>query len=931
MFARGGAVQRFQAGGPAMPMQGDPMGAAPMGAAPMQGTPVPGVPNQAQLEQMPMEQVMAAAQQSGIDPAQLEQMLGGMAGQFEGLDQAEDYEQVMNAMRGNQAPISARREELAGLVGPEDASATPESVLTLVQPVMMMAGVDQGIGGLAAEEMNTPVEGPMAEGIMSMAMPQGAPAPMPPGPPMPGMGGPAPVNFRFGGPVVAMQQGGEPQSRLEQMYQERLPLYQSVLGDQDREAAIAEQKRMTEAQILLDIAQAGLAFATPGQRVGATPAERLAESFSPALGNIGVRAGEFQKYKQGLASEDRALKLAALQSAETGFESQVEREARSAEGAATRAHDLLKQSRQFTFEMGQTVQSQDFQQSLQDQKSSLEITLRQMQGAQGSADIMLRGELEKEVARLNAELRGNQARVDFDNQLARDGIRNGYELGQMEKGNQFDMALADHKGAIDLRNQTHQQTFTAAENAVDRAQRESLQLNDQTFRRLMQEELNGFNMSESDKNRAIQNAQLALDKYYKENNIDISRGQLDVSVAAQALDEQYKLGKLAIDQAAANAVKLGSESKTNQINYLTDPARLQAYANDTLGGDTAQFEQALLDYLTPTETWDGSQFVRGARPELAREIRAAIDARVAAGRPIPTIPGYRPGTATAGTPPAGTTPAGTPPAGTPPAGTPPAGTPPAGTTPAGTPPAGTATAVTPTAAPAPAPLRLDSPGFRQELYTPEEGVKIDSPAWDAIPLEIFSAETDYPAATGIMSAPQRISNFFTEILREPFGLAPMSEEGVDLTRADKDLILLREAVLQEVNNWSDDRVLAPTQAAMRAATEGMTAGFLKFDETARSTLEGVQKQLERAFASVAVRDPEYNPNALGRYSEAQVLKARERLDVIRSLLAETRAFRVAYDQYLDSIRPGGIVTQEGVNETVDLIRGMIEANQQKQQ
>jgi hypothetical protein len=28
MFARGGAVQRFQAGGPAMPMQGDPMGRA---------------------------------------------------------------------------------------------------------------------------------------------------------------------------------------------------------------------------------------------------------------------------------------------------------------------------------------------------------------------------------------------------------------------------------------------------------------------------------------------------------------------------------------------------------------------------------------------------------------------------------------------------------------------------------------------------------------------------------------------------------------------------------------------------------------------------------------------------------------------------------------------------------------------------------------
>jgi len=889
MFARGGYVQRFQEGGPAMPMQG---GAMPMQGAP--ATPVMPPTDRAQLEQMPMEGVLGAAQQAGIDPAQLEQMLGGMAGQFQNLDEAEDFEQVMNAIRGDQAPIEARRQELAEFVGPEDANVTPESVLTLIQPVMMMAAVDQGIGGLAAEEMNTPVEGPMAEGIMSMA------APPPEAAPMPGMEGPAPVNFRYGGPVVAMQEGGDPQDRLAQMYQARLPLYQSVLGEQDREAAIAEQKNMTQAQMLFDIAQAGLAFATPGERAGMTPAERLSQAFIPALGNISTRAGEFQKYKQGLASEERALKLAALQSAETGFEAQVEREARAAEGAATRAHDLLKQSNQFTFEMGQTERAQDFQQSLQDQKAALELSLRQLQGAQSQADILLRGDVEQEVARLQGEIRANQARVDFENQLARDNVLNGYELEQMERGQQFDLALADHKGAIDLRNQEHQQTFTAAQNALDRAQREGLQLNDQTFRRLMQEELNAFNLSEADKNRAIENARLALDQYYRENNIEISRGQLDVAIAAQALDEQYKLGKLAIDQAAANAVRLGSESKTNQITYLTDPARLQAYANDTLGDQTAQFEQALLDYLTPTETWNGSEFVRGARPELAREIRGALDARVGAGLPIPTIPGYGSAAPAATTSAAGAT----------------APVPGAATTPA----AGAPTA-------APVPLRLDSPGFKQELYTPEEGVKIDSPAWDVIPLEIFSEETDYPAATGLMSAPQRLSNFFTEVLREPLGGAPMSEEGVNLTRADTDLNLLREAILREMNNWSDDRVLMASQNAMRAAVNGMSPGIWRSDERARSVLEGVQKELERAFSNVAVRDPEYNPNALGRYSETQVLKARERADVIRSLLAETRAFRLAYDQYLESIRPGGAVTPSGVDETRSLIRGMILNNQ----
>jgi hypothetical protein len=902
MFARGGYVQRFQEGGPAMPMQG---------GAPMPSMPAP---DRAQLEQMPMDQVMSAAQQSGIDPAQLEQMLGSMAGQFSGLDEAQDYAQVMDAIRGDQAPIEARRQELAGLVGPEDANATPESVLTLVQPVMMMAAVDQGIGGLAAEQMNTPVEGPMAEGIMSMAMPQEAPPPQMPqqGAPMPGMGGPAPVNFRFGGPVVAMQEGGEPGGRLAQMYQERLPLYQSVLGQEDQAAALADQKNMTQAQILFDLAQAGLAFATPGQRVGATPAERLAESFSPALGNISARAGEFQKYKQGLASEDRALKLAALQSAETGFESQVEREARAAEGAASRAHELLKQSKQFTFEMGQTVQSQDFQRSLQDQKDSLELTLRELAGAQSASDIVLRGQVEKEVARVNGEIRANQARVDFDNQLERDGILNGYELERMDKGQGFNLALADHKGAIDRQNQMHQQTFTAAQNALDRAQKEGLQLNDQEFRRLMQEELNGFNMSEADKNRAIQNAQLTLDKYYKENNIDISRGQLDVSIAAQALDDKYKMGKLAIDQAAANAVKLGSASKTNQITYLTDPGRLQAYANDSLGSQTAQFEQALLDYLTPTDTWNGVQFIKGAVPQMARELKGAIDARVATGLPIPEIPGYRAPQATAPTGGA-------------------AAPAPTGGAAAPAPIGGAATPAAPVTAAQAAQQAttlppLDSPAFKQQLYTPEGGVDVESPAWKRVPLELFDAEVNYPASTGVMSAPQRLSNYFTEILREPFGGAPMSEEGVNLTRADTGLKLLRESILREMNNWSDDKVLAVSQNAMRETVSGMSPGMWTSDERAKSVLEGVRKELEHAFGNVAIMDPEYNPDAVNRYSEQQILKARNRTNTIRSLLAETLAFENAYDSYLQQQRPGGAVTPTGVDETRSLIRGMIQNN-----
>jgi hypothetical protein len=305
MFARGGAVQRFQAGGPAMPMQDNPTVAAAMPTMAMSDT--------AQLQQMPMEGVMGMAQQAGIDPAQLEQLLGGMAGQFQNIDQAEDFEQVMNAMRGDQAPIAARREELAGVVGPEDANATPESVLALVQPVMMMAAVDQGIGGLAAEQMNTPVEGQMSEGIMSMAMPQESPAAAP----MPGPGGPAPANFRYGGPVVAMQEGGDPQNRLAELYAQQREVYRGLLNPAEQQADMDRQRNMTQAQMLFDIAGTALAFSAPGSRSGMTPAERLAEAAQQTqlFDRISQRTGAFEQSRQEQAKEGRALDLAALQSA----------------------------------------------------------------------------------------------------------------------------------------------------------------------------------------------------------------------------------------------------------------------------------------------------------------------------------------------------------------------------------------------------------------------------------------------------------------------------------------------------------------------------------------------------------------------------------------------------------------------------------------
>jgi hypothetical protein len=162
-----------------MQMGGDPMAAMMAQQAPAVPAPAPAMPPMA-APAMPAPAMPAPADapeavvQSGVgelDPAQVEQILS-MASQSMGdPEQAGNYEEMMNLVRGDQASIQERRSELANLVGQDDAMQTPESVLALVQPVVQVASmtpepeIDQGIGGLAEQEMQQPVEATWPAGL----------------------------------------------------------------------------------------------------------------------------------------------------------------------------------------------------------------------------------------------------------------------------------------------------------------------------------------------------------------------------------------------------------------------------------------------------------------------------------------------------------------------------------------------------------------------------------------------------------------------------------------------------------------------------------------------------------------------------------------------------------------------------------------------
>ena len=362
MFAGGGAagLKPIPAGNQGLPNLPENvrnnMGYMAEGGDPMMMS--EGIMSTAPAMGSPSPEMMAQQGAEMMDPNTVGQMIeGAEAAGFSDPEAAGSFEEMMNSVSGENKSAEERRSDLASIVGPEDASQTPESVLALVTPVVELALVDQGIGPMAQEQMNTPVEGDMGQGIMTMAANGNM-----------GVGNEPPVNFNLGGevrrrgdedPVPVFMNGGPVQyfapentnrvagevdfeslqkfmgprrnitpeasqlladrvnqqlaggtpsfgegqaptgqkvNRLKELFEDKKSVYRDVLGDPE------EQKKMAQAQMLFDIANTALTFAAPmpGEKSGLSLAQRLAMAASTTKlpQTIGARAAELQKDKQ---------------------------------------------------------------------------------------------------------------------------------------------------------------------------------------------------------------------------------------------------------------------------------------------------------------------------------------------------------------------------------------------------------------------------------------------------------------------------------------------------------------------------------------------------------------------------------------------------------------------------------------------------------
>ena len=237
-----------------------------------------------------------------------------VAESLRGIDEAEDFEEFINSIRGNAKPITARRDELATYVGRADADQTPESVLALVQPTFMLTeegAIDSGIGELL-QNITGGVE-MMGDSGMPTEMGEGIGGLM-----MAGQPGPEPVRMRFGGDPAdffeALQEQ-YPVSDLGDLLEQNRELYTTFLTDPD-------QLSEDEFQFGLALAQAGARLAggvgPGGENIADRPfLSQLATVGSDLIQTEGERLGARRK-------REREIEMLALQSALTQQQGQKE-------------------------------------------------------------------------------------------------------------------------------------------------------------------------------------------------------------------------------------------------------------------------------------------------------------------------------------------------------------------------------------------------------------------------------------------------------------------------------------------------------------------------------------------------------------------------------------------------------------------------------
>ena len=551
------------------------------------------------------------------------------------IDMAEDPKSMIDALRGNEKPLEARYAELAGFVGEADANKTPESVLAMVQPTIMMTeegAIDSGIGELMkglVQGVEMEPESQMMQGVGElMAM---------------GAGNTPPANFNQGGPVMVrkFQAGSPPGGNQDQpleptplvasdftvpdmkdSYAANRALFSQVLGTQaDRNARLADQRNLAQAQFFFDLANFGAQLG--GTTQGSTLAERIANAAtqSQVFDRLGSRGKQFFDAKSAMDAERRQLDLAALQATQTQQAAAIAARNQKLLQDDQQAAQLELQSNLFGQQTDLQNDDQEHSKSMFDLKKGLEESLVKLRGNESRKGIELEADLREKLAKTNAE-------IELDNALKRMKQAHIYDIEKLEKGLEKDKQLASYQATLSRISQDSQNAFNAKQNALKIASSEKMQLQSQEFERTLRLELqkNGFDNDAI--NREVLKVQNSIENAFKEDAALRADEQLAIQRLNAENDAAYKANLLVIEQYKAETARLKEQNKEpstiieRQQEAINDPASVSAFSDGTLEGeDLNTYVTKLQSYIKPSKDITGATSQNAIPPAVQAALR----------------------------------------------------------------------------------------------------------------------------------------------------------------------------------------------------------------------------------------------------------------------------------------------------------------------
>ena len=443
--ARGGPIRRQAGGGIEAVMPADLGALVEPPPMPMPAPPPPGID-----EALP--QVEQAAQNVGEQEG-AQYAMEVMSG-LNAAEESGDPEQAINALRGNEMPISGRYEELATYVGDDDAERTPESVLLMVQPTIMLTeqgAMDSGIGSLMENvvgdiDMETAQGAPtaMGEGVGSLMMAQG-PTDME-------VGQEPPVNFNYGGPVQRFsgENGISEVRSLKSIYEEKLPLYTSILGTPP-ETTLSDAE---QASIYFNLARAGLNLAAgdPSKSF----AENVAIAADPFTKDLSLKAAKLDKRKEDYKKQQQTYELAALGAAEKEKAAIYQQESKKKLAAIKNAYELANRSIDHKLDLELQILKNRGLIDLQiekakhgrisdDRKAKQAITLQNMKTKARTALEVLRNDNSVKGQEATAALKRELAELNNRERLNRLNLQHDFNLDKLDKQQLHATTLQEHR------------------------------------------------------------------------------------------------------------------------------------------------------------------------------------------------------------------------------------------------------------------------------------------------------------------------------------------------------------------------------------------------------------------------------------------------------------------------------------------------------